>query len=80
MGINNGIYYSRPGNIGKSHTWSLNVESEFTVTEWYSAITNLSYKSQLYTEGLDTSGTFLFILVNNKFKLGKDWSAGICPK
>lgn len=78
--INNGIYYSRPGNIGKSQTWSLNVESEFDVTNWYTAnvyseVTNLRYKSQLYTETLDTNGTFFFILINNKFKLGKEWSA-----
>jgi len=78
--INNGIYYSRPGNIGKSQTWSLNVESEFEVTNWYSVnmyseLTNLDYKSRLYTEELNTNGTFFFILINNKFKLGKDWSA-----
>ncbi len=78
--INNGIYYSRPGNIGKTEIWSLNIESEIPITDWYAAnmyseLTNLSYKSQLYTEGLNTSGTFFFILINNKFKLGKDWSA-----
>ncbi|HMI06896.1 MAG TPA: outer membrane beta-barrel protein [Flavobacterium sp.] len=78
--INNGIYYSRPGNIGKSQTLSLNVESEFDVTKWYSAnvyseVTNLRYKSQLYTEELNISGTFFFILLNNKFKLSPTWSA-----
>jgi hypothetical protein len=78
--INNGIYYSRPGNIGKSQTLSLNAESEFDVTKWYSAnvyseVTNLRYKSQLYTEELNVSGTFFFILLNNKFKLSPSWSA-----
>ena len=78
--INNGIYYSRPGNIGKSQTLSINVESEFELTKWYSVnmyseLTNLRYKSKLYTEELNTNGTFFFILVNNRFKFGKDWSA-----
>lgn len=78
--INNGIYYSRPGNIGKSQVLSLNVESEFEINTWWSAnlyseVTNLRYKSQLYTEELDTDGTFFFILVNNKFKIDKSWSA-----
>jgi len=78
--INNGIYYSRPGNIGKSQTWSINAESEFEIAKWYSVnmyseVTNVSYKSKLYTEELNTNGTFFFILVNNKFKFGTDWSA-----
>lgn len=80
--INNGIYYSRPGNIGKSQAASLNIESEIPFTKWlstniYSEVTNLKYDSQLYTERLDISGTFFFFSANNRFKFNKGWSAEI---
>ena len=80
--IRNQIYYSRPGNIGKSETVSINVEAEIPITKWYSAagyseLTNLSYKSKLYTETLDVNGTFFYFQLNNKFKFGKSWSAEI---
>lgn len=80
--INNGIYYSRPGNIGKSQFVSLNAESEIPFAKWlstnvYTEVTHLKYDSQLYTERLETSGTFFFISANNRLKFGKGWSAEI---
>jgi len=80
--INNGIYYSRPGNIGKTKTLSVNVEAEIPFTKWlstnlYSEVTNLNYDSQLYTEYLKTSGTLFFFSANNRFKFGDSWSAEI---
>lgn len=78
--ISNGIYYSRPGNIGKSQIWSLNVNSDIPITDWlstniYSEVTNTNYKSQLYTERLDASGTFWFISTLNRLKFANGWSA-----
>lgn len=80
--INNGIYYSRPGNIGKSQFLSLNVESDIPFAKWlstnvYSEVTHIKYDSQLYTERLETSGTFFFFSANNRLKFNKGWSAEI---
>lgn len=78
--INEGIYYSRPGNIGKSQIWSINVNSEIPITDWlstniYSEVTNTNYESQLYTERLDVSGTFWFVSALNRMKFANGWSA-----
>ncbi|MDI1255259.1 MAG: TonB-dependent receptor [Flavobacterium sp.] len=78
--INDGIYYSRPGNIGKSQYLSLNAQSDFEVTKWLSAgiyteVTHTDYKSDLYTEGLNSSGTFFSFSGNTRFMIDKGWSA-----
>jgi hypothetical protein len=80
--IVNEIYFSRPGNIGKTQYWGWNVESEIPFTKWlstniYSELTYVAYKSKLYAETLNTTGMFFFFSANNRFKLGKDWSAEI---
>jgi len=76
----NEIYYSRPGNIGKSQYLSWNMQSDFDITKWfttslYSEVTYSEFESELYTEGLNSSGTFYFLSTNNRFKLSKSWSA-----
>jgi ferric enterobactin receptor len=73
-------YYSRPGNIGKSQYFSINIQSDFEVTKWFSTslyteVTHSNYKSKLYTEGLDSKGTFFFFSANNRFTIDKSWSA-----
>lgn len=78
--IKDEIYYSRPGNIGKSQYFSLNMQSDFEVTKWFSTslyaeMTYNSYKSELYTEGLNSKGTFFFFSSNNRFTISKSWSA-----
>lgn len=78
--IRNEIYYSRPGNIGKSQFYSVNVNAEIPFNNWWSAniyseLTNMQYQSKLYTEDLDSSGTFWYLSMNNSFKLKNDWSA-----
>lgn len=80
--INEGIYYSRPGNIGKSEILSINASLDFPITGWlstniYSEVVHTSYKSQLYTENLDTQGTFYFFSVFNRFKFNQGWSGEI---
>lgn len=78
--IKDEIYYSRPGNIGKSEYYSWNVNLNLSPLKWwttsvYNEVTYTKYQSKLYTETLNSSGTFWFLMVNNNFKLGKDWSA-----
>jgi ferric enterobactin receptor len=75
-------YYSRPGNIGKSEYISLNAQSDFNVAKWlasgvYAEVTHTSYKSDLYTEGLNASGTFFSFSGNTRFTIDKSWSAEI---
>ncbi|AWI25990.1 outer membrane beta-barrel protein [Flavobacterium pallidum] len=78
--IKDEIYYSRPGNIGRSEYFSLNVQSDFEVAKWFSTslyteATHSSYRSALYTEGLDSKGAFVFFSSNNRFTISKSWSA-----
>lgn len=78
--INDGIYYSRPGNIGQGDILSININADIPFAKWlstniYSELTNTAYKSKLYTENLDTSGTFWFISTLNSFKFGNGWAA-----
>lgn len=78
--INDGIYYSQPGNIGKSEIYSINLNTDIPFNKWWSAnvyteLTNLSSKSKLFTENLNTSGTYWHFNMINSFKLHKKWSA-----
>ena len=78
--INDGIYFSRPGNIGQSRFYSLNINADIPFAKWwttnlYSEVTHARYHSQLYTEGLHTSGTFFYGSMLNNIKFGKDWAA-----
>jgi Outer membrane protein beta-barrel family len=78
--IRDEIYYSRPGNIGKNQFYSINVNAEIPFNKWWSAnvyseLTNMKYQSKLYTENLNSSGTFWYFSMNNSFKFKNDWSA-----
>lgn len=80
--IRDGIYYSRPGNIGKSEFLSLVLQSDFDITSWFSTslfseIAYMDYRSELFTEGLHSFGTFYFFSSTNRFKINKKWSAEI---
>jgi hypothetical protein len=77
--INDGIYYSRPGNTGKSQFYSINFTADIPFFKWwkanlYSEITHSKYKSKLYTQDLNTSGTFWYFSANNSFVFSKNWS------
>lgn len=80
--IRDEIYYSRPGNIGESELLSLVIQSDFDVTSWFSTslfseLAYMDYRSELYTEGLHSFGTFYFFSSTNRFKINKKWSAEI---
>ncbi len=80
--INQGIYYSRPGNIGKSKFYSINFTADIPIFKWwkanlYSEVTYSEFKSRLYTEDLNTSGTFWSSSYNNTFIFSKNWSGEI---
>lgn len=78
--INNGIYYSRPGNIASSEHGSITFEADIPIKKWlttsvYSEVIYSRFKSKLYTETLNSSGTCLFFSINNMIQLKKGWSA-----
>src|SRR5690606_29962083 len=80
--IKDGIYYSQPGNIGKSEFFTMNLNAQSQLFKWWSAniyneITYAKFKSQLFTENLESSGTYWFFSLNNSFKVNKGWSAEI---
>lgn len=80
--IREGIYYSRPGNISTNHTMSLSVDASTDITKWYRLNTYIElghqiFESKLYTEQLDTSGTYFAANVTNSFQLGKGWNADV---
>lgn len=78
--IANGIYYSRPGNIGSSQQYNISLESSIPFAKWlnttiYSELVYSEFKSKLYTQTLDAKGTYWFINANNIFQFKKGWSA-----
>ncbi|MDX2173561.1 MAG: outer membrane beta-barrel protein [Bacteroidota bacterium] len=80
--INNGIYYSRPGNIGSSESYNISIEGALPIKKWlttmfYSEVVYAEYKSKLYTETLNSKGTYWYININNSIVLKKGWSAEI---
>lgn len=80
--IENGIYYSRPNNIGKSDQFALSVQSRFNPAKWlttvvYTEVNYSRYQSQLYGQPLDADGTYWFINATNSIVLSKKWSAEI---
>ena len=80
--IRDGIYYSRPGNIASSQSLSLSLEGSVPVTKWYNInsyleLTHQRFDSPLYTEQLNSRGTYYFISATNSFTFGKGWSGDV---
>ncbi len=80
--IQDEIYFSRPGNISSSQFLTLSVNGTFPVTKWYTinAYAQSSYvnfKSQLYTEQLNSSGINVYTSITNSFRLNKGWKISL---
>lgn len=80
--IRDDIYYSRPGNIANSQTFSVSLEGSIPITKWYNLnsymeLSHLRFESELYTEQLKSSGTYYYLSATNSFKFGKGWSADL---
>ncbi len=78
--IQDGTYYSRPGNLGKIIMKSLSVDGSLEPFTWfrfhcYTEVTNIHSQSDFYTGKLNTQGTFWFIQPDVQFQLGKGWTA-----
>lgn len=77
--IVDGIYYSRPGNIGNATVKSLSFDGSFDLASWfnfhfYGQVTNIHTVSAFYNGQLDTKGTFVYLKPILQFKAGKDWT------
>jgi iron complex outermembrane receptor protein len=77
--IVNGIYYSKPGNIGTIKVINLSVSGGFEPSKWLSLqlnanISGVHAQSAFYTGLLDTKGISLYGQGLLQFKLGKGWN------
>ncbi len=76
--IQNGIYYSMPGNIGSKTNITLGVDGDLDITKWlnvhgYSEVCNIISKSAFYTGTLYTNGTYWFVVGSLRASPGKGW-------
>ena len=76
--IRDGIYYSRPGNISSSETYTLSLSGGFDITKWYRfnsyvELGHNRFDSPLYTEQLASRGNYYYLSANNTFQLGNGW-------
>lgn len=76
--IKNGIYYSRPNNIGKSKLYNLSFQTRNKPFNWltsnvYTEFNYSEYKSLLYNQNLHSKGFTWNINVVNSIQFSKDW-------
>ena len=76
----NGIFYSRPGNLGQQYAYSLSFNGAFNPAKWwvlqlYTEITMNDFRSNIYGQQLNNKGTYWFLGPTNQFTINKKWSA-----
>ncbi len=77
--IRNGYYYDRPGNIGKTKIYDINVDAGFDPATWFSLqlsgdVWHIRETSDFYTGILNTRSTNFSGQVSLQFKLKQGWS------
>lgn len=78
--INNGIYYSRSGNIGSKKTITASLDADFDPTKWlnfhtYAEAGDIHSVSRFYNGTLNTRGTYWFISGMARITMGHGFSA-----
>lgn len=77
---NNGMFFSRPGNIGRQQMYGLSMNATlnpfkfWTINAYGDYIYN-DFSAQLYGQQLDNSGWSGSANLNNQFTLSKTWTA-----
>ncbi|WP_306639690.1 outer membrane beta-barrel family protein [Sanyastnella coralliicola] len=76
------IYYSRPGNIADSQTFSFSVDGAVSVSKrwrvnFYGEYAYLTFDSPLYNQQLNASGDYQYLSLTNTFDFGKGWKGDI---
>jgi len=83
--IQDGIYYSRPGNISNSQFLTFSLNATIPITTWYtiSAYSQASivhFESELYTEKLNSKGVNTYASLTNSFNFNKGWKVSISAR
>ncbi len=78
--IVNGIYYSKPGNIGTQKLKSLSVDGDYEPWKWlniqlFMQVAQTHAVSDFYTGPLDTKGTFYYLNPTLQLRFNSAWSA-----
>ncbi|MXV14402.1 outer membrane beta-barrel protein [Hufsiella ginkgonis] len=78
--IVDGIYYSRPGNIGRTTVKTLAFDAGFAAVSWldfklFGRVSEIHSVSDFYTGKLDNAGAYFFLRPVFSFKFPKDWTA-----
>jgi outer membrane receptor protein involved in Fe transport len=77
--IVDGIYYSRPGNLGTTTVKAASVSANFDFYKWlsfniFTNVVNIHTVSDFYTGILDTKGTYFSFKPIFQFKFNKGWA------
>lgn len=76
--IIDGMYYSKPANIGRIKTSAISLNGSFDPTKWFNLqlngqLSHVHAVSEFYTGLLNTEGTSVYLQGLLQFKLGSDW-------
>lgn len=76
----NGIFYSRPGNLGEQYAYSLSFNGAFNPVKWwvlqlYTEVTMNDFRSKIYGQQLNNKGTYWYFGPTNQFTINQKWSA-----
>jgi hypothetical protein len=76
--IRDGIYYSKPANLGTNRFTTFYLDGDFDLAKWltlhmYAALMNNYTKSNFYTGLLKTTGTNVYINPTLRIAMGKGW-------
>lgn len=77
--LSGNIFISRTGNIGKKDAAGISIDATLKPAKWwtilpYALYYHLHTKSKVYTEDVDTKGSFWMGTILNQFTLTKGWS------
>lgn len=74
------IFYSRPGNLGQFVSYGVGINGTYQPAKWwtiqfYTELTHNNFRSLLYNQQLNNSGTYWHVAPTNQFKFSPVWSA-----
>lgn len=78
----NGIFYSRPGNIGKQLNYGLNLSGNTNIGKFirmnlYAELNHNIFSGELYGQSLRNAGSYWYVAPNLQFKLHTKWNAEV---
>ncbi len=79
---NNGMFFSRPGNIGKQQMYGASLSAsanplKFWTLNFYGLIHKNKFDATLYGQSLDNSGWNKYVSLSNQFQISKSFAAEI---